>query len=471
VVLVLAVLMLSCCCCVRLTARESSRGRLCVQVARLMLVAVRRGSKRCGAILGENRTKLKIAITFYQIVNHVEHTYHVQYPEGVHAVLSAFPFSLRAVGRFLLGPLPILHSTCLGLNLPGRLTVGIVAPVALALLPVSVMKLRGHNALHSVHLLLGWSFLVYPTVVSMGFSAIGECDCFENNAPGGDGTERTCFLRADYEEPCFPDSPFAGRRPIVSTLAMVAIVAYGFGVPLIHLGLVMRDHDAIIQERPLIGLSAEISFLHADYTNRFYWWELVESMKKLVLTGFLALYNPGTLEQLLVANVIVFIMLTLQGLISPMKTASDNLLSFLSATMLALFFLGSYACQAASKLEIYLQKYDDASWLIVALLIGAVLVIALVMFGSLVLRLREMRNREAHQVTNAPPLPPLRAQLLTVADSAFYPAANASGSDPAANTAGSEISGVGLYDLQLNEAAVAAMSRAPEEIGMDVHGV
>ena len=57
-------------------------------------------------------------------------------------------------------------------------------------------------------------------------------------------------------------------------------------------------------------------------------------MKKLVLTGILALVLPGSLLQIFVAIVITFVVLMLQSLVSPMKTASDNVLAFLSAVML-----------------------------------------------------------------------------------------------------------------------------------------
>ena len=115
----------------------------------------------------------------------------------------------------------------------------------------------------------------------MGFNAIGECDCFENAAPGGDGdgTNRTCFLRADYNEECTPYWPHneykIGQPSLdVTILAFVAIILYGFGVPLGHLALVMRDRDAIVNDKPLIGLSAKISFLHADYSATVFWWSL-----------------------------------------------------------------------------------------------------------------------------------------------------------------------------------------------------
>jgi len=305
-------------------------------------------------------------------------------------VLRWVPFSLSGIGRYLLRWVPVLDSVCFGLNLPWRLITAMVLPIALALGLVGVMKLCGHGVEHSVHLLLGWSFLVYPTVVSMGFDAIGECDCFENS----DGTAPTCFLKADYNELCSRDAPLSGR-PIIIALAVIAIVLFGFGVPLVHLALVLRDRHAIANDKPLVGLSAKISFLHADYSKHVYWWELIESMKKLVLTGFLALIvDPGTLIRLFVAIVIAFVMLMLQGIVSPMKSESDNVMSFLSAVMLLAVFIGTYACQAKPR-AYESDDVDDTSWLVVLLLMVAIFVIFVATIVTFLLRLRELRARTA----------------------------------------------------------------------------
>ena len=233
---------------------------------------------RFGELISENRTKLKIAITFYQIVEKIDDTYHVQYPAAVSFLMENIPFSLSGILKLLFGWLPIFQGVCLGLSsLQGRLIAWIVVPIAIALVPVIVMKLRGHSFVHVVHLILFWSFLVYPTVVAMGFNAIGECDCFTNVATGADGGNSTCFLRANYKEECTPSGTLTGWpvNSAITNLAFVAIVLYGVGVPLVHLALVMRDRDAIVNDKPLIGLSAKISFLHADYSPNVFWWEFI----------------------------------------------------------------------------------------------------------------------------------------------------------------------------------------------------
>ena len=124
-------------------------------------------------------------------------------------------------------------------------------------------------------------------------------------------------------------------------------------------------------------------------------------MKKLVLTGFLALIvDPGTLIRLFVAIVITFVMLMLQVIVSPMKSDSDNLFSFIAAVALAHVFIGSYAWQAKPK---YFHgdesgAEDAAPVLTAALLMLAILVIALAAIVHFIVRVREVRAAAAREV-------------------------------------------------------------------------
>lgn len=78
-----------------------------------------------------------------------------------------------------------------------------------------------------------------------------------------------------------------------------------------------------------------------------------------------------------------------------MKTASDNALSFLSAVMLTLVFIGSYACQAKPRLHTSSEDDNKSLGFTVVLLIGAILVIGVATMVTFVLRMRELRTSPA----------------------------------------------------------------------------
>ena len=45
------------------------------------------------------------------------------------------------------------------------------------------------------------------------------------------------------------------------------------------------------------ALSKALGFLHREYEPRYFWWEIVEVVKKLVLVGFAAIVFPGSVTQ------------------------------------------------------------------------------------------------------------------------------------------------------------------------------
>ena len=56
--------------------------------------------------------------------------------------------------------------------------------------------------------------------------------------------------------------------------------------------------------RPALSLAVAVSFLTAEYEPTFFFWELVEVLKKLLLVGVMSVVVPGTINQLVVGFLI-----------------------------------------------------------------------------------------------------------------------------------------------------------------------
>ena len=84
--------------------------------------------------------------------------------------------------------------------------------------------------------------------------------------------------------------------------------------------------------------------LIGDYQGRFIGWEMVAIAHKLTLTGFLALYRPGTVAQIFVACVVGLTIGAVQTLASPYRTPSDNYFAFFTSCMLQLVFQQIQRC-------------------------------------------------------------------------------------------------------------------------------
>ena len=81
-------------------------------------------------------------------------------------------------------------------------------------------------------------------------------------------------------------------------------------------------------------LRAALAVLVGDYHHHYRHWELVVVGEKLVLTGFLALLQPGTWTQLFVGVVVTLFASTLQTRVAPYRSADDNLFAYLASLAL-----------------------------------------------------------------------------------------------------------------------------------------
>jgi hypothetical protein len=67
-----------------------------------------------------------------------------------------------------------------------------------------------------------------------------------------------------------------------------------------------------------------IKFLWSPYRQQVYWWELVECIRRLALTGFLVFILPGTAGQSAVACIFAGLSLGVFGLVQPYADTSDS---------------------------------------------------------------------------------------------------------------------------------------------------
>ena len=122
--------------------------------------------------------------------------------------------------------------------------------------------------LRALPYLLFLAFYAFPIVSSRAFQAF-DCEEFDNG---------TRFLRADYSLDC--NGAEYGR---VFFLAWVAIALYPVCISLLYLTLLLAARKAILTEQPT-DLSCSLTFLHQDYKPSMYWWEVVETCKKVRYT-------------------------------------------------------------------------------------------------------------------------------------------------------------------------------------------
>ena len=106
----------------------------------------------------------------------------------------------------------------------------------------------------------------------------------------------------------------------------------------------VRGNDGSWRRRDA-ELTAALGVLLGDYRPATPGWELVAVAEKLVLTGFLALFEPGSWMQLFLGTVAALFAFVLQSRVQPYRTPTDNLFAYLASLALVPIFLGSLGLQ------------------------------------------------------------------------------------------------------------------------------
>jgi hypothetical protein len=293
--------------------------------------------------------KLKILLGFFMVAPKVPRVYAVVLPAEVKRILEMFEIVIDL--NVLKAPL-----SCLGFgSYISRLTFWMVSPAFTALVMLLValfthadLSIRTHGAGECVlrvleraaPWILRMLFLAYPVVTNIAFSVFA-CYEFEN------GDE---WLIADVSVQCGQSE----HQKAIS-LATAAVVLYPAGlwfgclVLLVSASGAIRDGTpnrlSIASVRPndeceatpdgrsglpralltprASCLASTQGFLHSEYKPLFYWWELMEMVRRLLLVGVAVFYPPrGSLAQIGMGAMLCAIYLFVQQQSSPFKELS-----------------------------------------------------------------------------------------------------------------------------------------------------
>ena len=285
-------------------------------------------------------TKLHICLHFWLIEAQISSVYQVVYPAGYASIDSELFKPLR-IDFF--SWIPGMHLSCVVDTLASRLLLLTFAPLAFALVALVASVARHRSMLPALPFVLWWLFFVYPTVASQGFQALGRCECFEDL----DG-RHDCFLPADLSVPCSWNGAHGLAGGGVRQAAWLAVLVYAVAVPLGAGVSLYCARDAIRRGEPT-ELSRALSFLHGAFLVDFFWWQLVDVARALVLTGFLALVRPGSLFQLYSGLTVALGFQILNVWVGPYTQPGSSFLSMITSSGLVLIFLASLQVQTAAK--------------------------------------------------------------------------------------------------------------------------
>ena len=162
------------------------------------------------------------------------------------------------------------------------------------------------------------------------------------------------FLANDMSIQCF--------KPLYNSYATVAVICVAFyviGIPTLSLLVLYKNRKIISSSAKTLKkekLDKSIGNLYAQYKPKYYWWECLEMVKKMMLTGGLILLSPGSSAQILLGILVVLMYLCLVLKYSPYNEDDDDFLQNVATGAILLTLIGGLALRADDAGEGYYES-------------------------------------------------------------------------------------------------------------------
>jgi hypothetical protein len=209
--------------------------------------------------------------------------------------------------------------------------------------------------------------IFYPVVVTTAFRTFwidcmpGSEDAPTASAPDADmpsapssaTPNAICYLSVDYSTTACVRPPggtecvYTPEYASLRSTAWLVIIVYAFMLPVLLLYLLIHERAAI-QSGRRTRLSRALAFLHEPYKPQFFYFELLEMVRKQLIIGYVAFVSPGSLLQLLFGFVVALVSHALYLNASPFRHQSDLSFAALAnfATVLLLLSCVIIRCSA-----------------------------------------------------------------------------------------------------------------------------
>ena len=266
-------------------------------------------------VLKKNANKLKILIVVWQIIVIFPEIVNITYPRrygnfinGISTCLSFFNFHVD----FLSSSCIFTHFNHYS-NLVATTVIPIVVAFVLCITFFTSIRINKHTDVSfentmSRHLYVGLvvTFIVFTSTSTVIFRTF-ICD---TDAIPGKG-----FLRADLGIECFTN-----EHTLYRIYAGIMILLYPIGIPFMYFVLLYRNKNSLsapnsdrFGNRSLLPYV----FLWRDFKPKVYYFEVIECLRRVLLTGAIVLIDPNSPVQVTFACLMAFISLIVFELIRP----------------------------------------------------------------------------------------------------------------------------------------------------------
>ena len=220
-----------------------------------------------------------------------------------------------------------------------------------------------------------------------------DCDdmgCMEKTSYRSWEVSDRCYLVADVRLSCTA----ALYRFLFLPTGTALVLVYPVGIPAGFLWLLMRDrdqiHDAISRMK--------FGFLYADYLGKYFYWEVWDLFRKLVLSSLFIFFRPGSVTQILCATVFSLLSLALHVHVMPYAFHTANMCQLLALNCIMLSLFGALLI----KVRMDATQQANTEWFVNWFLLFVNVCVPLVIFATVLAKLiLSLYMRTVGKVTHA----------------------------------------------------------------------
>jgi hypothetical protein len=285
----------------------------------------------------------KILLSFTQIINQIKFAYDIPFPVNFSDFISSLGFVnldiLTMVGMGCVAPFSFY----------GKLFAMTLIPIALAALIYYVYKSSSSEDVKHKCIagFLKMTYLVFPGVSTAVFQTF-SCITFDT---------KESFLKQDLSIDCNA----AEERPVMLAYAILMVILYPMGITAMYAILLWRqrkeicpiegewhgilgikdvfppklrtmdEEDKMTEQRRLdIPKNPElnsIQFLFKEYEPYYWWYEVFECFRRLMLTGGSVMFMEGSATQVVCGMLIALLSIHVQTICQPFIEDDDDVLA------------------------------------------------------------------------------------------------------------------------------------------------
>jgi hypothetical protein len=282
------------------------------------------------------QTKVKILISFYQVAATFGSVYGMRLHEDVAGVLNFISY-------FGFGILDLLSipADCVGSE-QNQLLFIILSPIGFLMLACvclffASLRKKGNWKDQFLNVALVTFYLVLPGVSNSIFS-VTQCQRFVTRGTRDEPEEYSSYLIDDLSIECDrSDSNYSSLLVIFA----VSLVLWPVLVNILWIYLISRIWHPVRTHR-LTRLANACRFLWRDYQPSMMFWDVVDLMRKIFLTGVIEcivdMRASTEVLRLIIAGLISFVYVVFLTMCQPYKRADDHYLAVISNILLTCCF-------------------------------------------------------------------------------------------------------------------------------------